>query len=61
MSSEESLRREVAAARLELAQVRRIAAEAMRGMSDQDILDLRDRLERGEGNGCTAGDADQRG
>ncbi len=52
MSSEDSLRQEVAAARRELAQVRLIAAEAMRGMTDKEILDLRDRLERGDEHGA---------
>jgi hypothetical protein len=51
VSSEAELRQEVADARRELEQLRRITTEAMRGMSDEEILALRDRLERGDGDG----------
>ena len=41
--------------------LRRIAVEALRGMSDNDLLDLRNRLERGdEDDGCE-GEADRSG
>jgi hypothetical protein len=43
---DEPLTRE--AAIKEIKALRRIAAEALRGMTDDELLDLRDRLERGE-------------
>jgi hypothetical protein len=47
---------ELAAARRTISKLRRIATEAIRGMSDEELLALRDRLERGDED--DAGDKD---